>query len=320
MRVAPKWSRDWRMHQGKVIIFMATYNGQCFLDEQLDSIAKQTYKNIEVWVSDDGSSDETYNILKKHQTYFPKNSFFIQSGPRKGFVANFLSLVCTNAAKSDYYAYADQDDYWKADKIQKAVDCLSQVSSHQPAMYCSRAELIDKHGKRLGYSNRFSKEPSFLNALVQNICSGNTILMNQKARELLTAAGSDVNVICHDWWSYLLVMGAGGKIIYDPSPMIGYRQHPMNLIGGKIGLSARFLNVCALFKGRFKAALDKNLSALQANQHLLIEQNRLVLHQFSLLREGSRLFALIKIKQLGIHRQTVLGNISLIIGAIFKKI
>jgi hypothetical protein len=73
---------------------------------------------------------------------------------------------------------------------------------------------------------------------VQSIAGGNTMVFNPAAKALLEAAGS-LNVISHDWWLYILVMAAGGKVYYDPTPYIYYRQHPAALIGGNTSLSAK---------------------------------------------------------------------------------
>lgn len=104
------------VEQAKVAILLATYQGQHYLAEQLDSFARQTHQNWEVWASDDGSSDDTHAILKHYEKHWPFGRLSIHNGPEEGFVANFLSLTCKASISADYYAYADQDDIWKADK------------------------------------------------------------------------------------------------------------------------------------------------------------------------------------------------------------
>ncbi len=308
------------MYQPKVVIFLATYNGQRFLDEQLDSIASQTHKNIELWASDDGSDDNTYSILKRHQARLPPGRFIIQHGPRKGFAANFLSLICSKKANGDYYAYCDQDDVWEPDKLQKGINWLNTIPCERLALYCSRTKLVDEHNNEIGYSECFKKPPGFLNALVQNIGSGNTMLFNHAAINCLREAGDNINVVAHDWWTYLLITGAGGDVFYDPSPSMRYRQHKDNVIGSNSGWRARLLNIHALFKGRFRVSLNLNLQALQSIEHLLSEKNKFIFKQFDAARKSPSIFAMIKIKRLGIYRQTFLGSTALIAGTLFKKI
>ena len=104
-----------------IAILMCTYNGERFIAEQIDSFLNQTHKNIALWVSDDGSTDGTMIILKKYQEKFPKGRFKIINGPGKGFVMNFLSLICHKDVKADYYAFSDQDDIC-LDKIFRRAD------------------------------------------------------------------------------------------------------------------------------------------------------------------------------------------------------
>ena len=75
--------------------------------------------------------------------------------------------------------------------------------------------MLDAENNEFGFSPLFSKPPSFANAIVQNIGGGNTMVFNNALRALLREAGKDVSVISHDWWSYIVAAGCGGKIFYD---------------------------------------------------------------------------------------------------------
>ncbi len=176
--------------------------------EQLDSILAQDHKNIHVWASDDASSDKTKSILENYQSLWGKDRFFIYTGPRKGFAANFLSLICRKDIHADFFAYSDQDDIWKSDKLSRAVEWLEGVSKEVPALYCSRTQIVDEFGGDLAVSPSFNRPSSFANALVQNIASGNTMVMNKAAFDLLRGIG-EVKVASHDWWSYIVVSGLG---------------------------------------------------------------------------------------------------------------
>ena len=93
-----------------VVILLATYNGQDYLEDQLKSFEAQTHPNWTLFSSDDGSSDETLSILKKYQSKWTNTHDMLLLGPQKGFAANFLSLVYKPEINSEFYAYADQDD------------------------------------------------------------------------------------------------------------------------------------------------------------------------------------------------------------------
>ena len=302
----------------KVAIFLCVYNGQRFLLPQLDSIISQTYRNWELHVSDDGSQDETLALLEQYQNQVEKTRFHIHSGPRKGFVANFLSLCQNPTINAEYFAFSDQDDIWQTDKIEKAVNWLKTVSAHVPALYCTRTQLINENNEHIGYSHLYLKSPTFANALVQNISGGNTMVFNQAARTLLNKAGS--NVSFHDWLLYQVVTGCGGKVFYDSYPSVCYRQHGSNITGAGFNWSARFLRIRMMMQGCFKSRNDQNIQALLRLEAELTPENRELLHQFAVARKRKLFSRLIGIKQSGIYRQTTFGNLGLFIATLFNKI
>ena len=304
----------------KVAILLCTYHGQQYLAEQIASFEAQTYQNWEVWASDDGSNDDTHAILESYRDKLGVNKLSIHYGPKEGFVANFLSLTCHTNIQANYYAYSDQDDIWKADKLQLAVDYLSSIPETVPAIYCSRTRLVDHNNQHIGFSPLFNKPTGFANALMQNVGGGNTMVINNAARKLLCEAGADVDVITHDWWAYLVVCGCGGRVFYDPKPTVRYRQHDSNLVGMNSSWPARFVRMRMLFQGRFRTLNDQHIQALNRLRSKITPENILILDQFIKARNSSLLPRLIGLKKSGIYRQTLLGNLGLIAAAIFNKI
>lgn len=308
------------MADARVAILLCTYNGEQHLQEQLDSIAQQGLRYIDIWVSDDGSTDGTIELLEKIKKTWVKGRFIIKRGPQQGFAANFLSLVCDQQIHADYYAYSDQDDLWGLDKLTRAHNYLSDCQPEQAALYCSRTTLISESGKLLGKDSvLFTKSPSFRNALVQSIAGGNTMVFNQATKNILQQAGM-VQIVSHDWWTYMLVMGTGGKIMYDPVPAIRYRQHVDNEMGSNTTWAARVNRLSLLLLGRFREWNDINISALKMNRHMLTEESQRVLDIFCRLR-GAGLSRRLKLaKQAGLYRQTLPGNIALIGATLLKKL
>ena len=303
-----------------VAILLCTMQGQHCLCEQLDSILSQSHASWAIWASDDGSDDDTPAILDNYQSRLGKSRLSICPGPAKGYVTNFLSLTCNANITADYYAYADQDDIWEADKLARALEWLQTVPSHVPALYCARTRNVDANNQDIGFSPVFSKPPSFANALVQSIGGGNTMVFNNAACRLLHRAGADVQVVSHDWWAYLVVSGCGGKVFYDHRPTVRYRQHDSNLIGTNNNWTARLVRAGMLFQGRFIGWSDKNIAALQRIRMHLTPENQRRLDEFSKAR-GSGLFArLAGMKRSGVYRQTLLGNLGLIAAVVFNKI
>lgn len=304
----------------KVAVLLGTMQGSAYLREQLDSIHQQTHANWTIWVSDDGSVDGTDEILVHYRRQWGPARLVFGPGPATGCAANFLSLACNPAISADYFAYADQDDIWDRDKLSCALAWLQTVPAEIPALYCGRTRNVDANNRFLGLSTLFECTPGFCNALVQNIGGGNTMVFNNAARDLLRLAGAQARVVAHDWWTYQLVAGCGGRIFYDPRPTVRYRQHDGNLVGTNASWRARLRRAWLLLHGRFRNWNSLNVAALQVMRDQLTPENQRVLDQFSKAR-NSKFFARLEgLLDSGIYRQTRLGNLGLMAAAILKKI
>ena len=303
-----------------VAILLCTMQGQHFLREQLNSIVAQTHSDWAIWASDDGSDDGTHAILEEYRARLGNDRFSIHCGPAEGFVANFLSLVCNASITADFYAFSDQDDVWNADKLQRAVGMLGAVPGQTPALYCSRTCYVDANNQVIGASPLFTRPPDFANALVQSIAGGNTMVLNDAARNLLRLAGADANVASHDWWAYMVISGCGGKIFYEPEPTVRYRQHDNNLEGANNSWSGRLLRLYQLMQGRFRVWNDKNGAALQRiRMHLTLDSQRR-LDEFEMARTGHLFARLAAFRRSGVYRQTSLDSLSLLVAVVLKKL
>jgi len=313
-------ARAGRNDAPKVAILLCTYQGEAFLEEQLDSFTAQTHRNWAVWASDDGSTDQTLRILERYRQAWPPGRLSIVCGPRRGFAENFTSLTRHSRIDADYYAYSDQDDIWEAHKLGRAIDWLQTIPAHLPALYCSRTTLVDSNNIEIGRSPRFKRRPSFRNALSQNIGGGNTMVMNGAARWMLCETSTHVPIVNHDWWTYLVVTGCGGRAFYDARPSIRYRQHDRNLVGMNGSLRAQLKRVRMLWRGQLREWNHHNVAALRTLDHRLTPENRKILERFAKARGEALLPRLYHFLRAGIHRQTLLGNLGLITAAVFKKI
>ena len=304
----------------KVAILLCTYQGQRYLQAQLDSFVAQTHTNWELWVSDDGSMDGTHAILEQAVKAWGGDKISIHNGPREGFCANFLSLTCKADIEADYYAYSDQDDIWQSEKLARALAALKAVPHEVPALYCSRTLVVDADNHPICMSPLFTKPPSFANALMQNIGGGNTMVFNDAARKLLIEVGESVNVVTHDWWAYLLLTGCGGQAFYDPKPTVRYRQHKHNLVGMNSSMSARLKRIIQLFKGSLREWTDLNIAAINTMRDHLTPENKQILDQFVVARQQPLFHRMLALKSSGIYRQTLFGKLGLIVASMFNKI
>ena len=303
-----------------VTIFLCTRNGAMFLEEQLASVVRQSHPYWRIIVSDDGSTDATRAILGSLLEFGEgKRGIEIRNGPEQGATANFLSLATDPSIDGAFFAYCDQDDVWYPEKLERALSWLSSVSTDVPALYSSRTSLIDAEGRSIGFSQLFRKAPDFRNALVQSLAGANTMVFNAAARGLLIAAGV-CDAVAHDWWTYMLVSGAGGTIYYDPIPTLAYRQHKTNEIGSNAGLSATIWRLAKFLRGEWTNWNDRNTSALARCGFLLTPENRAILATFDILRRSSLFERLHAWRRIGLFRQTIVGQLGLLFAIIFRKI
>ena len=308
------------MTASKVAVLMAVYEDTRFLPEQLSSIQAQDHENVEVWVSRDCDGREMSTLLADHVSIFGPDRFTVLKGPKKGFARNFLSMVWNPDIQADYFAYSDQDDVWEPDKLSRAIAELELVPQTIPALYGSRTRLIDGDGRNLGLFPFHGRTPSFANALVQNIASGHTMVMNRSAREVLISS-SITDVVFHDWWTYLMITGAAGRVFYDLHPTVRYRQHDRNLTGAPPMHSNGYVRrIRRILEGAGQQANHANIRALQSSRHLLTRENSRILDAYTAVSESSPWTRLRGIWESGVYRQTFLGDIGLLTAAALQKL
>ncbi len=219
----------------RVAILLATYNGATYLPEQLDSFIAQEHRDWAVFWHDDESTDATGTIMAAFaERVGSERCVAVRRPPgRLGVLGSFLALLRAAApglGERDAVAFADQDDVWLPPKLSRAVAALAVSPLTQPALYFARQVLVDERRRRLGLSAPLTITPGFPASLTQNVAAGCTVLLNRAAAALV-ADSRPPECTLHDWWSYILVSAAGGRIVADPEPTILYRQHEGNAIG-----------------------------------------------------------------------------------------
>ena len=249
----------------KVAVLLSTYNGAKFLDVQMASLLAQEGVEISIYVRDDGSLDNTPQMLENYSINY--SNIKIIFGENLGVIGSFFTLLEQVDTGFDYYAFADQDDYWLPQKILRATTLLNEKNKNQPLLYCSALEYVDVNLQHLGQSN-LNFVPSFGNALVENIVTGCTAVLNNALRELAIAYRPS-KAVMHDWWLYLLA-NAFGRVIYEPHAYIKYRQHGANVIGATPSFKR-------LWQRRLKIVLQRQqiVSTLQAEEFYEHYQSKL---------------------------------------------
>lgn len=234
----------------KVQVLLSAYNGEQYISEQIQSILNQTHAAVSILIRDDGSTDKTMELLEQWVTTHPDKIKLIK-GTNVGVVSSFFELLRAADVEADYYCFCDQDDVWLDHKVEHAIARLdSSIYTEVPAMVFTSTYLTDDELNRKGaWPKPPAQEPSFFNALYENIAIGATITMNRSARNLFINSQSvdSQKVLMHDWWFYLLV-SAFGTVIYDNKPSMLYRQHNNNVVGGSNSLVGKLKSKWASFK------------------------------------------------------------------------
>lgn len=224
----------------KIQILMSTYNGRKYIRTQLDSIVAQDVEEKVLLIRDDGSTDDTIEIIEEYQVEHTWISYY--KGENIGVQRSFLELMSLADETADYIAFADQDDEWLPDKLSRAVQCLEEMrkegdlSQDVPLLYCSDKQIVGRDLEPLNVTvSRVVRKVSFGNALVQNICTGCTAVANRPLIDLIKRypPKKPEYIAMHDWWLYLTA-SCFGEVYYDQEAHIRYRQHGGNTSGAMV--------------------------------------------------------------------------------------
>jgi glycosyltransferase involved in cell wall biosynthesis len=216
-------------------ILLATYNGEKYLNQQIDSILAQTCKDFRLLIRDDSSSDNTINIIKNYISKFPdKIRLIVDNKGRLGIAQNFAALL--ESSQSEYIMFCDQDDVWLADKIELTLNAMRTAEKNYPGLPLlvhTDLRVVDENlniiadslWHLIGIDTRTASNLDKL--IVRNSVTGCTMMINSKARDISLPIPQEAPI--HDWWMAMNVAKLG-KIIQITVPTILYRQHSGNVI------------------------------------------------------------------------------------------
>lgn len=213
----------------RICVMMATYNGEKYIREQIDSILAQESVEVELLVRDDHSTDSTLQILREYAA--DGRLRILEDDVHLGAAGGFMKLLY-NAGPCPWYAFADQDDVWLPDKLIRAIDAIR--SFDVPALYCSN-QILYRGGREEGL--RFDKAPNYTlaNSICGNSLSGCTMVMNRALRDEIADEGHRpsagiLSLRMHDVWVLLSALVLG-EVVYDEWSGIRYRLHEANTVG-----------------------------------------------------------------------------------------
>ena len=252
-----------------VAVLLSTFNGERYLQKQLDSLLGQTHRDWVVIWRDDGSSDDSSGIMWRFaETVGDHRCIELADTQRHiGATRSYMALLRA-AAEFPLVAFADQDDVWLPNKLARAAASLRGAADTFPALYCARHIVADAKLRPVGQSMRLRRAPRFPNSLVQNVAAGCTIVLNRSAVALISNTSPPESSV-HDWWCYIVVSAATGRIIADDVPVILYRQHEGNTIGLAPSNLVRAIRALRRGPHEFVRRFEAHVTALQRHGHLL---------------------------------------------------
>jgi len=225
------------MQKPEVEILLATYNGERYLREQIDSLLGQTFSDLRILVRDDGSTDETTAILAEYAVKFPERISMLSDGIATGHPKrNFLRLM--RASTASYVCFSDQDDVWLAEKVSLGLEAMQRLEDRHgrttPALVFTDLQVVNErletvspsYWKRSGI--RAENIHSLPRLLSENVITGCTLMINRSLCDLAVRMPEEAEM--HDWWIALLAATFGVAEIV-PRATILYRQHDSNVIG-----------------------------------------------------------------------------------------
>jgi GT2 family glycosyltransferase len=270
-----------------VQVLLATYNGERFLRQQIESILAQTYMPLRILARDDGSQDRTRAILEEYASAHPDRFELMPLDAATGGAKwNFVRLL--QAATAEYVALSDQDDVWLPDKISREMEAMLVLEQknglEKPLLVFSDLRIVDDELRTKFESLREHQgiEPASISQLrrilSQNVVTGCTALLNRSLVKLATRMPAEA--FMHDWWIALLACSFGEASAL-PEPTVLYRQHGANVLGAG---AVRKVSGAPVWRQHGLRREQWEMTVVQAQGMLRVHANELVARQRALLK------------------------------------
>ena len=303
-------------------ILMATYNGEKYINEQIESIIKQTYTEWKLYIRDDGSSDRTIDIIESYQAKYPDKIIIIRDS-KKGLGAklNFAELL--KYSKSEYCMFSDQDDVWLEKKIEVTLKTMKDIEQKygksKPILVHTDLKVTDKDLNIINNSfwkyQKLDRNYNTINyLLVQNNITGCTMMLNKSLVKISNNIPKEC--VMHDWWIGLIGSVFGKVIGIDTQTML-YRQHGNNEVGAhKYGGLEFVLNKFKNIK-RVKMNIDEAIAQSRVFYNIykdkLTYEDKKIISEFSKIKNKNIIKRKSTILKYKLYKQGIIRSISYII-------
>lgn len=204
----------------KVAVLLSSYNGERYIEEQIESILEQTYKNMTLYIRDDCSKDNTASILRKYEG---NEKIVILKGEKNlGYPEAFYEMM-REIKEYDFYAFSDQDDVWNPDKIESAIKILENSNPDKPCLLFSNYDIVDENLRYIRTSIGPKETPGFNYSIFSSIGLGFTYVLNDKLKKLVLERRSK-KTVTKDVWIGMLA-AAFGVVEYDSNSTAKHRRN-----------------------------------------------------------------------------------------------
>lgn len=257
----------------KIAILLASYNGEKYIAEQIESLLAQTKTGWELLVHDDGSTDRTPEILRHFEVQYPDRIHVLDGPPCGGAKDNFLRMI--REVRAPYVMFCDQDDVWLPEKVELTLREMKKLEAkhggEKPLLVFTDLRVTDErlHPIAARLSDYQKLDPRRIKPqelMIQNVVTGCTVMINRALAEMAVKPKNTARIIMHDWWC-ALIGAAFGAVSYVDRALVLYRQHGSNARGAKNLHSLRFLTA----QIRRRTDIKQSLLATQCQAALLAE-------------------------------------------------
>lgn len=243
-------------------VLLATYNGERFIKDQMDSLLNQTYQDFICYIHDDGSNDHTVAICKEYEKKYPSKFKILEYKSEDGAKNNFFSLM--NYIDSKYVMFCDQDDVWLPNKIEEMFSAVIELDGDFLAF--ADMKIVDEELNVIEESFYRAmhiqvNKIDYKNALIKGFIPGCAMMVNQGLMQKALQFKNIEHIKMHDWWLTIVALATDSKIVFVNKPLGLYRQHSTNTIGAKNQTTMdriRF-NLKRVIQGTLQAEKKKNI-------------------------------------------------------------
>ena len=272
-----------------ISILLTSYNGEKYISEQIESLLNQTMQDFRLFISDDRSTDNTFEIALEYAGKYPGKINIVQNKENSGGAKyNFIKMMIEH--KDDYVMLCDQDDVWLPNKIEATLTKMktmeNEFGARTPLLVHTDLCVVNEKLETISPSFKAAMNADYgktrlHNQIIQNTLTGCTAMYNRALADLIII-GIPPFIVMHDWW-LMLIASAFGKISSLDMQTVLYRQHNMNEIGAKDVRTFRYKLRKIINNKEIKEAIAGTY--LQAESFLNVYKRQLSQEQIDLLEE-----------------------------------